>query len=132
MKYSVQGITISRHVMDFKRYSKLGTTMAAIVLTCSDIILDVMLVGQYYDTMKEKNLFKYLTMLWIILGGIMQTIFVLRLLYNKDSSLNSFSWRVRAFVFMSAPFLMGPVAANLHGLYLIFCNGDNLEDEMLR
>ena len=119
-------------MMDFKRYSKLGTTMAAIMLTCMDVVLDVMLVGQYHETMREGNVFKYLTMLWIIMGGMMQTIFVLRLLYKKDSSLNSFSWRIKAFVFMSAPFLIGPVAANLHGLYLIFCNSDNLEDELLR
>ena len=73
------------------------------------------------------HIFFYLTTIWIILGGALQSIIVLRLLYQSgglNSVLDPFPTPLRYLLLILSIFLMGPVFTGLFGVYLIVRNRD--------
>ena len=73
-----------------------------------------------------------LTLLWIILGGLLQSIVVVHLLCKRHSSLDPLSNPIRLLLLFSAPFLMGPVIVNLLGTFLIIRNRVNIDEEIMK
>ena len=115
--------------MEFKKLLGMGMFLSAAAFTCTDVGTDGLLAGEYGNSDKLDDwAFFILTVVWIALGGILQSVIVISFLCKRHTCLDPLSNSLRVLLLLSAPFLMGPVVVNVFGAYLVF---QNIDDDVI-
>ena len=83
---------------------------------------------------EEMYLFFILTTMWIILGGLVQSILVARYLCRGDARLIWLPKSIRFLLLICAPILMAPVIVNVYGVIFVtrHADEDGIQDGVLR
>ena len=87
-----------------------------------------------YSTIRStfSNYLFLLTTTWIILGGFLQTIIIIRYKRARHTCLDPFSLPMRLILIFTAPFLLAPVFVNIFGAYLILRNLPNVNEDIVK
>ena len=124
--------------MECRRLFGCFAFLLAAVLSFTDITTDIMLAREYH--LKKRvvpSFFQYVLFLCttssIVLGGVVQTIIVIRNYCKRDSFFSAIPKQLGFLILITAPMLMAPVVTNLFGAYVMIsnkinCNGIDNDD----
>ena len=77
--------------------------------------------------------FFVLTSIWICLGGLVETVIILRQMCRRsDSCLEPLTRPLRYLLLLTAPFLIAPVVVNIFAAFLVFRNRANVTDDIVK